>query len=427
MVYPFLQASTKRILLQLMRYIYTFGVLFYASIIRVAALFNPKAAKWVEGRKHWQKKLPDLSSEHVIWFHCASLGEFDAGLPLMNALKEENPEIFLVVTFFSPSGMDNYHKRKHYADWVGYLPVDTKRNSKILLEHFKPKALFIVKYEFWSNLIEVCSENKVKLFSVSTILRENQRFFRWYGAFFRKTLKHVDYFFVQNETTCLLLSDIDINNYKLTGDTRFDRVIENKRIGSSNSIIESFLKGQKAIILGSIWPDDEKAIFPYVQQHSEQKFIIAPHNIDEKHLESIENQLSGLTIRYTDFLEKDASKNILILNTIGHLTSAFQYGKIAYIGGGFSGNLHNILEPAVYGMPIIFGPIHTKFPEANMFIRKGIGFSVSTSKEVIETINSIEGQLDYLALKSMKIVQENTGSTHKIMSLLREKYAEILP
>lgn len=410
-----------------MRYFYTFGVLLYASIIRFAALFNPKAAKWVEGRKHWQKKLPTISTEHVIWFHCASLGEFDSGLPLMNALKEENPDLYLIVTFFSPSGIENYHKRTHKVDWVGYLPIDTKNNAHILIKHFKPKALFIVKYEFWSNLIEECSENKVKLFSVSTILRENQRFFRWYGAFFRKTLQRIDYFFVQNETTCLLLSDIDINNYKLTGDTRFDRVIENKLIGTNNNIIEEFLKGQKAIILGSIWPDDEKITIQFIISHPNQKFIIAPHNIDEKHVESIENQLVGLTIRYTDFLEKDTSKNVLILNTIGHLSSAFQYGKIAYIGGGFSGNLHNILEPAVYGLPIIFGPIHTKFPEANMFIRKGIGFSVSTSNEVSETIKSLENQLDYLALKSKKIVEENTGSTKKIMSVLHEKYAEIFP
>jgi len=410
-----------------MRYIYTFGVLIYALVIHIASLFNPKAAKWVQGRKDWEKNLPKLSSEHVIWVHCASLGEFDSGLPLMTALKEENPSIFLVVTFFSPSGMENYNKREHSVDWAGYLPIDTPRNGKILLEHFNPKALFIVKYEFWSNLIHECKTKNTTVFSISTILRENQRFFKWYGDFFRKTLKNVSFFFVQNETTCLLLSDIDISNYKLTGDARFDRVIENKQLGSRNVIIEGFLKDQKAIILGSIWPEDEKVILPFVLTHPEQKFIIAPHNVEEKHIEALENQLVGRSVRYTELLENINTKNILILNTIGHLSNAFQYGKIAYIGGGFSGNLHNILEPAVYGMPIIFGPIHTKFPEANLFIRKGIGFSVNSSKEVTETINSLEGQLDYLALKSKKIVQENTGSTNKIMVVLHEKYPAIFP
>ncbi len=399
-----------------MRLFYTFGIIVYGLIIRLASLFNPKAKRWVKGRKNWEKNLPD-TDQKIVWFHCASLGEFDQGLPLMNLIKKEDPSCYLLVTFFSPSGMDHYHKRIHPADHVMYLPSDTIGNAKLYIDKIKPSALFLIKYEFWSNYIIEASEANVKIYSVSTLLREDHRYFKWYGGFFRDTLKLVDHFFVQNEETAELLEKLGIKQYTVTGDTRFDRVIENSLQVKGNPQLEAFLKGQKAIIVGSSWPQDESILYPFLSGHPDEKFIIAPHDIHEKHVAQIMENLGKSACRYTEWSEQFTG-NIIVLNTIGQLANAYSYGKIAYVGGGFSGKLHNILEPAVFGLPVLFGPHFSRFPEANLFIKEGIGFSVSTPDELENTIHSIDHSIVEISAKTVKVVNDNKGAAERIMGSL---------
>jgi 3-deoxy-D-manno-octulosonic-acid transferase len=403
-----------------MRALYTFGVLLYATAVYLASFVNPKAKAWIQGRKNWKQQLP-TTTKKVVWFHCASLGEFDQGLPLMNQLKQNDPSIFLLVTFFSPSGMEHYHKRQHQVDHALYLPIDTKRNATYLIQHFNPASCFIIKYEFWCNLLIAADELRMPVFSVSTLLREKHRFFKWYGAFFRKALRSVNYFFVQNQETADLLKSIRIDRFKITGDTRFDRVIENKSQVQANPTLETFLNGTKAIIIGSSWPEDEVILLPYLRLHPEEKFILAPHDISESHVQSIERTLGNQACRYSNYAT-EFEGNILILNTIGHLASAYSYGKIAYIGGGFSGKLHNILEPAVFGLPVIFGPEHSRFPEAKLFLQEQIAFSVSTTQELNSAIHSIEHQLDRFIARATKVVEDNRGASTKIYHHLQNNY-----
>jgi len=404
----------------LIHFLYNLGIRSYEIGIRATALFNPKAKAWVEGRKDFFENLPPVPKENVIWFHCASLGEFDMALPVMNLIKERHPQVFLMVSFFSPSGMEHYHKRKHSVDLAVYLPSDTPSNAKRFINHFNPDKVFFVKYEFWSNYINEAKEMNVQIFSLSSIFREDHRFFKWYGTYFRETLRRIDFFYCQNETSTLLLADIGIINFITSGDTRFDRVLENKAQLVSNPKLEQFLQGQKAFIIGSSWPEDEKIILPFILKNKERKFIIAPHNIDESHISSIESQLKGLSCRFTD--ENYGDSNVLILNTIGHLASAYSYGSLAYIGGGFSGNLHNILEPAVFGLPVIFGPRFRRFPEASHFIHAGIGFTVRTKSDLEKTISEIEMNLNEISEKTAAFVVKNAGASKKIVDHLESVF-----
>jgi 3-deoxy-D-manno-octulosonic-acid transferase len=399
-----------------MHQLYNLGIQAYGLLIRIAALFNEKARKWIDGRHNFFKNLPGLPQKPICWVHCASLGEFDMVLPVLRKIKEKKPEYYLVVTFFSPSGMEHYQKRQHPIDLALYLPLDTSKNAKRFMNYLKPEIGIIVKYEFWHNHIFEAKKNGSKLFSVGTILRENQHYFKKYGGFFRKTLMLIDCFFTQNENTIELLSAIGIKQSVLTGDPRFDQVIQNKKQFTPNSRIEMFLKGRKALIIGSSWKTDEKILFPYILKNTELAVIIAPHEIGEANISRIEKSLYGLTQRYTE--ENSNDKNILILNTIGNLNSAYHYGSYAYVGGGFSGRLHNILEPAVFGLPVIFGPYHNRFPEAQAFISNGIGFSVSTTEEIHKISEMIFENNNMLRVKAESYVEGQSGTDEKIISAM---------
>lgn len=402
-----------------MSVLYNLGIRGYYFIILLASFFNEKAKEWIIGRKNVFKSVPDIKGRTVYWFHCASLGEFDQALPVMNAFKEKNPNIFILVTFFSPSGYMNYQKRKHQVDFACYLPIDTRKNARKFIKNFHPEKVFIVKYEFWANFIFELKNNKIPTYSISTILRPNQIYFKWYGTFFREILRSIDYFFVQTEETCTLLKRIGINSFMLSGDTRYDRVIENKNQLQKNELIAQFVGDNKAFIIGSSWPNDEEILLPFVNNISKsKKIIIAPHDIQLKHIEAIISKLKVNFVLYSD-LEKGGKKsdvNVLILNTIGHLANAYNYGDIAYVGGGFSGNLHNILEPAVFGLPIIFGPKHSKFPEASIFINKKVGFEIQDLNELEIIYQKINNDLLSLKKNTEKIVIENTGASEKIIS-----------
>jgi 3-deoxy-D-manno-octulosonic-acid transferase len=398
-----------------MHFLYNIGILSYGLLISIFSLFNSKAKKWKDGRKDFFNNIPSFENVKLFWFHCASLGEFDQALPVINKIKTDNPEIFILVTFFSPSGYEHYNKRKHHADYVCYLPLDTPKNAKKFIHHFKPDKVFFVKYEFWANYIFEAKKSGAKLFSISSIFRPNQRFFSSY--FFSKILLQFDYFFVQNYESKELLKSIDINNIEITGDTRFDRVIENKNNLEKNIIIDQFKNNQPLWVIGSSWPVDETILYENINSIN-SKIIIAPHDISDKHITLIINNLKCSFIKYSEIkTSKDLSEiKVLILDTIGHLANAYYYGDFAYVGGGFTGSLHNILEPAVFGLPIIFGPKHKKFPEAELFLKNDVAFEVENSEDISIIINKfLNEDLSKFKNKIQEIVALNKGASEKIV------------
>lgn len=401
-----------------MHFLYNLGVRLYGLSISIAAIFNAKAKKWIHGRKDWRNSLPTISSERsVYWFHCASLGEFDQGLPLMELIRHNQPETYILITFFSPSGMEFHHKRNHPGDHVMYLPLDTPKNAKDFITHFQPKKAFFIKYEFWLNYIFEAKNNHVKLYNVSGLFRKGQRFFRATGGLFRDALADFEHFFVQNLSSKVLLENIGISNVSITGDCRFDRVVTNRDRAESDDIIERFKGDQAVFIIGSSWPEDEKLLLPFISKNS-IKAIIAPHNVTEQSISAILKALPGAR-RYTDGISEELeSSKTLILDTIGHLSNAFQYGDFAYIGGGFSGKLHNILEPAVFGLPVMFGPKHSRFPEAGFFIEEGIGFAVENETDLKEAITIITNHIEDLRERTTSFVNENLGASEKIFKFI---------
>ena len=406
-----------------MHLLYNIGIYFYGFILKLISPFNPKAKEWVNGRKSFFENLPKISNQNIYWIHCASLGEFDQALPVINLLKSNNPSIYILVTFFSPSGFLHYHKRNHKADFVCYLPLDTPSNARKFITHFQPKKVFFVKYEFWANYIFEIKKTKAKLYSISAIFRADHRFFKKNSTFFKSLLFKFDHFFVQNQESATLLKSINLSNYTITGDTRFDRVIENKNNLKKNEIIENFTKGNETFILGSSWPIDEQLIIPLINDASiRQKVIIAPHDISENHISEIIKLLKIPFIRYSSIEKGSITSNekVLILDTIGHLANAYSYGEIAYVGGGFTGSLHNILEPAVFGLPVIFGPKHSRFPEGEMFINKGIGFSINNQLEVTVSLEFIQKNKNELKHKTEKFVKNQTGASQKIIDYLSQ-------
>jgi 3-deoxy-D-manno-octulosonic-acid transferase len=404
-----------------MHLLYTISIHLFGFAIRLASLFNAKAKEWVKGRKNYFSHLPE-SAKPVLWFHCASLGEFDMAIPVMNELRASHPNHTILVTFFSPSGMQHYHKRTHPADLVLYLPLDTPKNAQRFVSHFKPEKAFFVKYEFWANYIDALKDSGSKVFSICTLLRPDHRFFRWYGGIFRQSLRNFDHFYVQNESTKSLLHSIGIQQVSLTGDTRYDKVIETREKQEANPRIDEFLKGEQAIIFGSTWPEDEAIILPWLDKHSTVKCIIAPHNIDAAHVQSLEKAFGERCIRFTEKDNKECQ--VLILDTIGHLSSAYGSAKIAYVGGGFSGKLHNILEPVVYGIPVIFGPKFNRFPEAQQFIDAGIGFSVSDIRSLSERMNEVTNRLIEIKIEADALIQQNAGAARRIAEHQRLVYPD---
>lgn len=407
-----------------MHTLYNISIYIYGAFLQLVSLVHPKAKLWVQGRKHFFSKLPTVSNQRVYWFHCASLGEFDQALPVINLLKDQDSSIYILVTFFSPSGYLHYHKRKHKADYVCYLPLDTPSNARKFIHHFKPEKSFFVKYEFWANYIFEAKKSNSKIYSVSALFRADHRFFKKMGGFFRMVLKQFDHFFIQNNTSADLLNSIGITNYTITGDTRFDRVIENKNNLQKNRILDDFLQTEKAFIIGSSWPADEEIICTLINQSTFQsKCILAPHDISKSHIDQIIGRINVPYICYSE-LEKGkilTNEKVLILDTIGHLANAYSYGSFAYVGGGFSGSLHNILEPAVFGLPVIFGPKHKRFPEAELFINEGIGFSIHTSEEMNNAMKNIETHYTKLMSTTADFVKSQAGASNKIITFLHNE------
>jgi 3-deoxy-D-manno-octulosonic-acid transferase len=409
-----------------MKLLYIIGIWGYTLLIRIFSLFNPKAKLFINGRKNIftliaQKINP---AEKHIWFHFASLGEFEQGRPVLEKLKALYPAKKIIVTFFSPSG---YEIRKNYAlADVFYLPIDTAANAKRFITSINPEMAIFTKYEFWHFYFKELKDRGIPLYVISGIFRESQAFFKGYGGFYRNILKSVTYFFVQNKESENLLKSIGLNNVTISGDTRFDRVYENAQSPKRLNLIKNFIGNAPTLVCGSTWPEDEKILSALPQQCTDWKFIIAPHEIHESHIESIEKQFSVGSIRFSVFssqLEVSSSQisnlasKILIIDNIGMLSSLYQYGKVAYIGGGFGTGIHNTLEAAAFGLPVIFGPKYDKFQEAKDLIVIGAAKSISSTTDLI---NAFEGFIENkdAADQAKRYVADKKGATDQIISMI---------
>jgi len=374
-----------------MRFIYNFFIQIYSGFIWIASFFSIKARKWRQGRKS-QVIFPQSANEKIIWFHCASLGEFEQGRPVIEELKNINPALKIILTFFSPSGYE-IRKDYSYADAVYYLPLDTPENAKIFIETIKPHAVIFVKYEFWFNYLNLLYQRQIPVFFISTIFRPSQHFFKWYGGWFRKQLKQISAFFVQNQESVGLLEEIGIKNIINAGDTRFDRVFKLAAHKKAIKEIEEFKGTNKLIVAGSTWSEDEDLLLEFYDslEQDDLKLIIAPHEISEEHLQKIKQKLLGL--KYCLYSEKDhlniKEKKVLIIDNVGMLSSLYAYADIAYIGGGFGEGIHNILEAAVYGAPVVFGPQYNKFQEARDLVNRKGAFSISSFHELMSSLNKV--------------------------------------
>ena len=402
-----------------MGFLYSLAILFLRIVLRLGSLFSEKAKLSIEGRTKWKEQLQKIpKTAPRIWMHCASLGEFDQGLPVLFALKAKFPDHIIVVTFFSPSGMEHYQKRIHCVDYALYLPLDTHNNAVQFAALIQADYALFVKYEFWRNIIREVKKSGAKMISVATLLRPNQIYFSWYGGFFKAILFQFDYYFVQNKETLLLLNNIGITEALEIGDPRFDKVLmlrDSLKTMPEDSVLSSFLKGQKAVIVGSAWKEEVRIILEYAKEDPTQKIIIAPHDISLKNCESILSLCDGKAQFYKNY-KHEIESSILILDTIGHLSSAYNYGKLAFIGGGFSGKLHNILEPAVFGLPIIFGPKYSRFPEAEAFLSRGFAKSIHNSQEFHAECKKLIGKDQELERKIKLFVEDQKGAAKRIVS-----------
>jgi len=401
--------------------LYSIGIALYTLSIRFASLFNAKAKQWVVGRKGWRKKLQTAveSKDKIVWFHAASLGEFEQGRPVIEAFRKTHPDFKILLTFFSPSG---YIQKKDYegADVIMYLPADCPRNAKYFVKTLKPALAVFIKYEFWYNYLAELNRHQVPTVFISSLVRGKEPFFKWYGGRFRKILKKIDHFFVQDQDSAAQLSRLGIEKLTVSGDTRFDRVADILASKQENENVERFCKGNKVLLAGSTWPPDEVILADVLKAFPDLRLIIAPHEVSEERLSQLTNTLGATVSRYTvDNPTAWEENQILIIDTIGILSSIYRYADIAYIGGAFGSGLHNIQEPAVNGMPVFFGPKYHNFREAVDLVKLGGAFTINSGedlKRLLTELLSDESKFSSACSINRDYMVENTGATEKIMS-----------
>ena len=394
-----------------MRLIYNISIWLYVVTIRIASLYNLKAKKWVKGRENIFSELEAVvrNQKNIVWFHCASLGEFEQGKPIIEAYKLNHPTHQILLTFFSASGFE-IKKNTALANWVFYLPADTTSNAKKFINLVNPIKVVFIKYEFWFNYMSQLKKQNIPFYSVSTIFREGQVFFKY--QWFAKQLKNVTHFFVQDEKSAELLNSIGFSNFTISGDTRFDSVVANTKNPTKIALVELFSKNKKTIICGSTWAKDEMILIQYIKNHPENNYVIAPHELDN--ISNLQKQSNGLL--YSNANEKNIfTTNVLIIDSIGLLSTIYQYGNLAYIGGGFGSGIHNILEAASFGLAVIFGPNYQKFNEAISLINKKGAISISNYEELSSAIDIFNTFDQSIALNYIK---ENSGATNKILGLI---------
>ncbi len=394
----------------------------YALIIKVAALWNPKAKQWSDGRKAIFRRMSEAisPSDRIVWVHVASLGEFEQGRPLIEKIREEHPEYKILLTFFSPSG---YEVRKDYkgADYIFYMPLDTTSSARKFLEIAHPEIAIFVKYEFWLNTLFQLKKLNIKSYIVSAIFRERSIFFRWYGGYWRRALKTFNTIFVQNTESKELLKGIGFTNVEIAGDTRFDRVAQIALSAKPNAIVEKFKGDKRLMIAGSTWSPDEELIYNVVTQNSDIKFVIAPHEIGEERVGELLHRLGSRAIRYTkvDNNTPLGSIQVMILDTMGQLSSIYRYADWAYIGGGFGVGIHNTLEAATFGLPIAFGPNYHKFKEAKDMVELGACCPIQNSEELTRWFEELRDNNErHLSTRqlSKSYATQNQGASNIILS-----------
>ena len=399
---------------------YSLGIYLMALGVRVAALFKEKLRKMVQGhRATWQMLRALGGKDTYVWFHAASLGEFEQGRPLMERLRREHPEKKILLTFFSPSG---YEVRKNYdgADLVCYLPFDTPLNARRFVKLARPEAAFFIKYEFWRNYIEVLYKRGIPCYSVSSIFRENQIFFRPYGRGYARCLSRMTHLFVQNETSRRLLEGIGVTNVDVVGDTRFDRVLDIRNDAKPLPLAERFAGCWKVLVAGSSWPQDEEIIIPYFNKHPNLKLVLAPHVVSEEHLQAIERQLARPALRYSKATPKAVAEvDCLIIDCYGLLSSIYRYASMAYVGGGFGVGIHNVPEAAVYGIPVIIGPNNKKFREAQALLRCGGCKEIACAADFEQIMDAWLSDKEALATAGKaagSYIADNAGAADRIFS-----------
>lgn len=385
----------------------------------IAALFSKKVRLMMRGhRDTWRILRRQIGTDRYVWFHAASLGEFEQGRPLMERLKREHPEKKILLTFFSPSG---YEVRKNYtgSDVICYLPLDTPFNAIKFIKLARPEAAYFIKYEFWRNYIDVLHRNRIPVYSVSSIFRPKQIFFRWYGRNYARVLQRMTHLFVQNESSRELLAQIGVNHVTIVGDTRFDRVIDIRNAAKPLPLVERFAGCWKVLVAGSSWPADEDIIIPYFNAHPNLKLVLAPHVVSEEHLRQIENKLQRPTVRYSAATNKSvAEADCLIIDCYGLLSSIYRYATVAYIGGGFGVGIHNVPEAAVYSVPVIIGPNNQKFREAQALLKNGGCCEIKNADDFGQLLNhflSDKEALHKAGTAAGKYIVENAGATQRIM------------
>ncbi len=418
--------------------IYNIVIYFVLWGIAIASLFNEKVRKMWHGEREAFKILKQKVDPNAkyIWFHAASLGEFEQGRPLMERIRKEYPQYKILLTFYSPSG---YEVRKNYegADIICYMPVDTRLNAIRFLRLVRPVMAFFIKYEFWSNFLHILKHRNIPTYSVSSIFREDQVFFKWYGRSYAGVLKCFTRFFVQNEESKRLLEGIGITAVDVVGDTRFDRVLQIKEAAKQLPICEAFRTGVassqsanvphhdfKVFVAGSSWPPDENIFIPFFNEHKDWRLLIAPHVIAEEHLKLILSLIKGKkVVRYTQTTpEEAADADVLIIDCFGLLSSMYNYGDVAYIGGGFGVGIHNTLEAAVWNMPVIFGPNNKKFQEAQGLLKSGGGFEINTYEDFSGLMSSLMNDETFLKQagdKAGAFVAHLAGATDKVLASVK--------
>ena len=405
-----------------MRLLYSLAIRCYSLFIKIAAVFgNNKARLWVKGRRNiWERLSSQDPDSQWIWMHVASLGEFEQGLPIIEAVRQKYPKYKVLLTFFSPSG---YEIKKNFplADIVAYMPQDTLKNARRLVANFNIKAVFFVKYEFWFNYIKVLKDNDIPLYYISTLLRPDQYFFKPWGIWFRRQLGNVTHFFTQNNETAELLYNIGIDNASIAGDTRFDRVYSIAKQAKRFPEIEAFIGERKCIIAGSSWPSDEKLLYHFVNNLPDDYcFIIAPHDISDTHVKQIESQLTSYQL-YTN-LDTNRPSKTLIINTIGILSKIYRYARFAYIGGGFYEGIHNTQEAIVFDIPVVFGQKYHNFTEAVELVASEGAFTINNKEELERIFSKLMNDEDFYKKASQTChtyVSQKVGATEIIMKTIK--------
>ena len=398
---------------------YSLIIYFMLLGCRIAALFSPKVRTMMRGQDDAWRKLRQYGREGgYVWFHAASLGEFEQGRPLMERLRQLHPEKKILLTFFSPSG---YEVRKDYpgADLVCYLPIDTPLNARRFVRLARPEAAYFIKYEFWRNYLDTLHRAGVPTYRVSSIFREGQIFFRWYGRGYAQVLHHLTHLYVQNEHSRQLLKGIGVDQVTVVGDTRFDRVIDIRNAAKPLPLVERFAGCWKVVVAGSSWQPDEDLLIPYFNTHENLKLVLAPHVVSEDHLRQIEAKLKRPFVRYSMATPKSvAEADCLIIDCYGLLSSIYRYATVAYVGGGFGVGIHNVPEAAVYGVPVLIGPNHQKFREAEDLLQNGGCREVTNADSLLQTLNLLLSDKEELARAGKAAgdyILRNAGATRQIM------------